>query len=342
MVPAARLPKDLAFLGECLKSFVLDGGKRIRPQLCIWTFAQAGGSSAPASCRRAACSIACGWELFHAFLLVHDDLIDHADSRRHRPSLHLRLASRGRLGGRLGEDLAIVAGDLLFSAAMKAFGEPPLPHDIHGQLLALFTRVAVTTGLGQALDIVQSHAPLARIGQRQLLREYHWKTAAYTFEGPMLTGAILAGADEGTLASLSRFSLALGQAYQLQNDLIDLSQPAHEGCDLMQGKRTLTLLEARRSMAPRRRRWLDAALADLPQGNGQALGLAEELRHALLDCGAAGRTQSLIERFLADARRAARSRALSRGLARGLVTLLDSLEAQYFADAQTRVAAGEH
>ena len=57
--------------------------------------------------------------------------------------------------------------------------------------------------------------------------------------------AILAGASEGAQRAISRFALALGQAYQLQNDLLDLSQPVHEGSDLVQGKRTIALVRAR-------------------------------------------------------------------------------------------------
>ena len=327
---AASLPKSadsagMHFFVDSIRSFVLAGGKRIRPQLCLWTHQHTGAQHADA-----ALHIACAWELFHAFLLIHDDLIDDADTRRDLPSLHRQLEEQGDVCGKTGRDLAIVAGDLLFSAALATFHDVELPPALYRRELRLFSRIAMTTGLGQALDISLSNKPLERACEKSLLREYHWKTAAYTFEGPMLSGALLAGADEDILASLSRYALALGQAYQLQNDLFDLARPAHEGCDLVQGKRTVTLLRARSSMSQRDRLRLDEILEELPSANGQAVALAEELRHKLIRSGAPEQTQALIDQFLAEARQSSREQCLPKALATGLGELLDSLESQYF------------
>jgi len=327
LLPKSTESHGLEFFVESIRSFVLAGGKRIRPQLCLWTFAHTGG---PLALAPAAMKIACAWELFHAFLLIHDDLIDDADSRRDQPSLHRRFEEQGGLCDKTGRDLAVVAGDLLFSAALDTLHDIDLSPALYRRELRLFSRVALTTGLGQALDIVQAGKPVARACEKTLLREYHWKTAAYTFEGPMLSGAVLAGADEDILSVLSCYALALGQAYQLQNDLFDLASPAHEGCDLVQGKRTVTLLRARSAMNQGDRRRLDEILEELPNANGQAVALAEELRRNLLRSGAPQQTQALIDQFLAEARQASRAGCLPRPLATGLGELLDSLESQYF------------
>ena len=356
----ADAPAGVSPLRDAVSAYVLHGGKRLRPQLCVWTFRCAvggrewvvGGEEREAREENAArpsppttyslpptplLDLACAWELFHAFLLVHDDIIDGADRRRDRPSLHRHLQSLDSDCARFGVNLGIVAGDLLFGAAMRLWHEADLPPDQYRAALRLFSRIACTTGFGQAVDIVQGHVPLDEVREHTLLREYHWKTAAYTFEGPMLTAAILAGLGEGARAAISRFALALGQAYQLHNDVADLLAPAHEGCDLVQGKRTVTLIRARAAMAGPDRRSLDRRLDELGGvGGREGVRLAETLRRELISQGAAGRTRALVDEFLLTAAAAARDPALPPALATGLTGLLGTLRHGYFADAETQ------
>lgn len=338
---------------DAIAAYVLQGGKRLRPQLCLWTWrcivgsgqwamgtdeAQGRASSLPTSLL----DLACGWELFHAFLLVHDDIIDGADRRRDRPSLHRHLQSLDSDSARFGMNLGIVAGDLLFSAAMRLWHEVDLPDAQYRPALRLFSRIASTTGFGQAIDIVQGHVPIDEVREATLLREYHWKTAAYTFEGPMLTAAVLAGLGEGACAAIGRYALALGQAYQLQNDLADLLAPSHEGCDLVQGKRTVTLVRARAAMSGADRQMLDGRLDALGLATGrEGVRLAESLRRDLLSAGAAGRTQALIEDFLGAAETAAADGELPDGLSTGLSGLLDALRQGYFAVTAGPFASGQ-
>src|SRR3954469_8628081 len=276
----------LAPLNHVIHSYVLAGGKRIRPQLCAWTYLNV-RKTRPRTLPENLLDLAGAWELFHAFLLCHDDIIDGADRRREQASLHRQLSALDSNCPRFGMNLGIVAGDLLFSAAMRLWHELDLPAKVYREQLRLFSRIACTTGFGQAIDICQSHVPLDDVREETLLREYHWKTAAYTFEGPMLSGAIAAGADAKTQAAISKFALALGQAYQLQNDLLDLASPAHEGCDLMEGKRTITLIRARSAMTTSDRRAFDCKLSSIAIANGEAIGLCESLRLQLQDTGAA-------------------------------------------------------
>ena len=335
----------LAPLNEVIRSYVLSGGKRVRPQLCAWTFlnsVESGASGVGRKRRRrplhtphsplptCILDLAGSWELFHAFLLCHDDIIDGADRRREQASLHRQLQLLDHNCPRFGMNLGIVAGDLLFSSAMRLWHEMDLPPKVYRDELRLFSRVACTTGFGQAIDICQSHVPLDEVREETLLREYHWKTAAYTFEGPMLSGAIAAGADSDTQAAISTFALALGQAYQLQNDLLDLAAPAHEGCDLMQGKRTITLVRARAAMRAAQRRDFDRKLRSLSSANGSAIQICELLREELRASGAAQRTRKLIDEFLATAREATGDRCLPTRLRSSLEELLAVLQEGYF------------
>ena len=318
-------------LREKIRAYVLAGGKRVRPQLVAWTYELASGEGMNA----ATLDVAAGWELFHAFLLVHDDIIDGSAKRRDRPALHHELASLDSDCLRFGTNLGIVAGDLLFSAAMCLWHNADIVDATrHRDLLRLISRIACTTGFGQAIDICASHAPLGDIEEQTLLLEYHWKTAAYTFEGPMLSGAILAGLGEEARAAISKFSLSLGQAYQLQNDLDDLSMPARAGCDLMEGKRTLTLLRHRASLDDVGKASLDARLKEISTAEPAALGIAERLRGEMQEAAAAiDGSRKLIASLVDDARAAVIDPSLPPKLAGGMSSLLAKLCDRYFVSA---------
>jgi geranylgeranyl diphosphate synthase type I len=333
--------EGLAPVNEVVRRYELAGGKRLRPQLCIWTWEHAAGRGQQAERESAVrdadgllpealLDLACAWELFHAFLLAHDDIIDNAETRRGRPSLHRQLAALDGNTRHFGMSLGIVAGDLMFSAAMQLWHEIDLPAEVYRQELKLLSRIARLTGFGQAIDICQSHNEIRAVDEQLLLREYHWKTAAYTFEGPMRSAAILARASEDAQSAISRFALALGQAYQLQNDLVDLSQPAHPGADLVQGKRTVALLRARAAMPEHHRAEFDRRLGELRHANGSVVTLAESLRKELFESGAIEQTRHLIVEFLTTCELAAHDPAMPAPLASGLLTLLDSLRMQYF------------
>jgi geranylgeranyl diphosphate synthase type I len=319
-------PDHLGPLIQRLHTYVMRGGKRIRPQLCIWAFR----NSTPSPIGDDLFDVACAWEIFHAFLLVHDDLIDVADTRRQIPSLHRQLQSLDHDSPQFGQSMAIVAGDLLFSIAIRLLAEMKIDPAIQIQLIRLFSKIACTTGFGQAIDLFQSQQPLGTVSEESLLCEYNWKTAAYTFEGPLLSGAILAGATVETQSIISRFASAIGQAYQLHNDLVDLAQPAHEGCDLMQGKRTFSLMRARELMDFEKRQKLDGQIEAIASANGSAVQLAESLRMDLRQTGAVEQTQSMITELLTQARSAAGLIDTTNPFSKALFSLVDSLEQHYF------------
>lgn len=319
--------RELPALDDAMRQYVLAGGKRIRPQLVMWTWQQCRRNEAPSA---SLLDIAVAWELFHAFLLVHDDIIDAADCRRDQPALHRRLAQLDSNCPKFGTNLGIVAGDLLFTMSMKLWHGVDLPDRLYRDELRLFTRIAELTGYGQAIDIVQAHVPLAEVSEETLMLEYYWKTAAYTFEGPMLSAAIAAGLDAAAQASLSAYALSLGQAYQLQNDLLDLAQPCHEGSDLVQGKRTVTLVRHRASLDDAARVQLDHRMTDIAAGGTSAIELAERLRRDLIASDAVRRTGTVVEELLSQAQAAAVDESLPDSLQRGLTDLLGRLRAGYF------------
>lgn len=325
-----------AALATALGCFVSGGGKRIRPQLCWWTFAECGGGGGDEDDATLAALLdaACAWEVFHAFLLIHDDIIDAADLRRGQPSLHRALASFDGDSLVFGTNLGIVAGDLLFAAALRLWGSvarhaPDMRRYV--EAFDVFSRIALETGVGQAADITQAHADVRHVTEQQILTGYTAKTAAYTFEGPMLTGAILAGADASARGRLARFAASLGQAYQLQNDLLDLASPIGEGSDLAQGKRTLTLIRARALCEDPSAFDAEIGLIGTTVGTGR-LEAAERLRQRVFDSGAVEATRRRIEDLVRIARQQTTGDGLPGSLASGLGQLLDTLEAGYFAE----------
>ena len=337
--------EGLTGLRDAVRAFVLAGGKRIRPQLCLWTWQKVSSEQSAVGSEQSAVGgeqsavspalldLACAWELFHAFLLAHDDIIDASDSRRDQPALHRRLASLDSDCPIFGRNLAIVAGDLLFTACFQLLHDIDLPDPAYRKVLKLFSQTASTTGFGQAVDICAAHTPLDDLSEETLLREYLWKTAAYTFEGPMLSGAIVAGASDSALGAVSRFALSLGQAYQLQNDIIDLRSPAHEGCDLVQGKRTVTLMRARSGMSTRRKRELDNTLDEIRRLTGadtRAITLAEILRRDLCEDGVVEKTGTIIDDLIDRAKCAADDPVLGTPLREGLHSILKALNQKYF------------
>jgi geranylgeranyl diphosphate synthase, type I len=177
---------------------------------------------------------------------------------------------------------------------------------------------------------LQSHTPIDQCDEQTLLREYHWKTAAYTFEGPILCGAILAGADSRTRDAISSFALSIGQAYQLQNDLLDLSRPVTEGSDMIEAKRTITLLRARALMSKRCRAGFDADLNIVQAADGRAIDTAESLRQRVLATGAIAATRTTLDTLLAQAHTATTDPVLPVRLASAMRNLLDSLNVTYF------------
>ena len=156
----------------------------------------------------------------------------------------------------------------------------------------------------------------------------------------MLSAAVACGLKREAQDAVSRFAMAIGQAYQLQNDLVDLATPCHAGSDLVQGKRTVTLVSHRAQLSRTARERLDRQLRSIAESNGQALSLAEELRGTLLAEGAAARTVELIETLLSDAAAAGNDPSLPTQFRGSLAALLGSLRRDYFRPELITTAAG--
>jgi geranylgeranyl diphosphate synthase, type I len=221
------LGRDWAQAWSAVRAYVLRPGKRFRPALLTLGYRAARSAG---EVPRGVAQFAAGLELLHAFLLVHDDVADRAATRRGGPALHRQLApSSDARGAWLGEQLAIVAGDHLYSRALEVMLGSGLPGAAAaaGHLLSICRHTAV----GQYLDLSLSRTPLAEVTLFDTLRVAHLKTARYGFVAPLVCGAMLGGASPSLLEALARAGRHAGIAFQLRDDLIGLF-----GLDRLTGK----------------------------------------------------------------------------------------------------------
>lgn len=225
---------------RALRELVLNGGKRLRPTFCHWGFVAAGGD--PDDPRIVEAGAA--FEMFQAFALIHDDVMDGSAVRRGAPAVHRRFMSAHRqLHGtgeprRFGEGVAIVVGDLAFVYADQLLPRGPVEVD------RVWDELRIELNAGQYLDLMgTATARRDRAGSRRIAR---YKSGKYTIERPLQLGAALAGGHQVLAEPLSRYGDPLGEAFQLRDDVLGAFGDAAltgkpVGDDLREGKPTLLL-----------------------------------------------------------------------------------------------------
>jgi len=233
-----------AKLFEAMHYSVFNGGKRLRPALC---FAAAEAVSASDSNTT---RVAAAVEMIHAYSLIHDDLpaMDDDDLRRGVPTCHIKF----------DEATAILAGDALQSLAFKQLSELDLSASTSLQLVSLLSDLAGCNGMvtGQAIDLASTGKQLSA---EELTYMHNHKTGAL-IEASVVMGAIATDqASSDQLQALRQFSRAIGLAFQIQDDILDVESSTEElgksqGSDSANNKATYTSIlgiEKARSEAER-------------------------------------------------------------------------------------------
>lgn len=246
------------------------GGKRLRPAFCYWSQVAASGQPEDDT---ALLAVASSLDLLHVSALVHDDLIDDADTRRGLPAAHKRFEEfHARLGGRgsrteFGVSSAILLGDMLLMWSIEladGSGAPGL-----SRARPLLSRMRAEVTAGQFLDVSAQYEVTGADGFAQELevarRVLEYKSARYSIRRPAQIGAALGGADEALLAALGEFGSVLGRAFQLRDDVLGVyGDPAITGKpyggDIREGKRTVLVLTALAEASPAEAAELDALL----------------------------------------------------------------------------------
>lgn len=206
---------------------LMAGGKRLRPILAIASYEALGGRS------KDILPIAVSLELIHTYSLIHDDLpaIDNDDMRRNKPTNHKVF----------GEATAILAGDALLTDAFGMISNASARPEVLIDILREITHACGPQGMigGQMLDILLEGK---RAKKRQLLYIHTYKTGAL-IRASVRVGAIMAGAPQDKLNHLTRYGESIGLAYQIVDDILDITGTREEtgksvGGDTVRGKNT--------------------------------------------------------------------------------------------------------
>jgi geranylgeranyl diphosphate synthase, type I len=157
---------------------------------------------------------ACAFEILHTSLLIHDDIIDKSPTRRGKPALHMHENNH------YGVSQAICLGDLGISLSGKVITESDFPKVRKNKALGYFFEIVQNTILGEMMDV--ANAQKIKRTEKEVLQIHTMKTANYTLVGPLLFGAILAGATDTFLKKIKLFAQPLGVAYQIQDDILGI------------------------------------------------------------------------------------------------------------------------
>ncbi|AEH23964.1 polyprenyl synthetase family protein [Pyrococcus yayanosii] len=217
--------KEPAVLYEAARHYPLAGGKRVRP-FVVLTAAEAVGGD-PSKALYPAVAI----ELIHNYSLVHDDIMDMDETRRGRPTVHKLW----------GINMAILAGDLLFSKAFEAISGADVDAEKKARILETIVRASNELCEGQAMDLEFEKRETVTI--EEYMRMISGKTGAL-FEAAAKVGAIVGTENEEYIGSLARWGRNVGIAFQIWDDVLDLIADEKKlgkpvGSDIRKGKKTL-------------------------------------------------------------------------------------------------------
>ncbi|MDB6144178.1 MAG: ispA-2 [Pseudomonas sp.] len=222
---------ELQRLYEAMRYSVLNGGKRVRPLLVYAACEALGGDVEKAS------GAACAVELIHAYSLVHDDLpaMDDDDLRRGQPTTHKAF----------DEASAILAGDGLQALAFEVLSDgrlTPQPAQLRLDMINILAHAVGPAGMvgGQAIDLA---AVGLQLNQQQLETMDRHKTGAL-IDASVQLGALASGnADQASLQALRAYAQAVGLAFQVQDDILDVESDTatlgkRQGADIAHDKPT--------------------------------------------------------------------------------------------------------
>jgi geranylgeranyl diphosphate synthase type I len=278
---------------------LLEGGKRLRPAFAYWGFVAAGGQDSEEVVK--ACA---SLEFLQACALIHDDVMDASDTRRGKPAIHKQfetLHNSKNWNGcpkLFGEGSAILVGDLALSWADEMLLTSGLNSDQLIQAKSIYDIMRTELMCGQYLDLLEQVR--GEITHERAEKVIRFKSAKYTIERPLHVGAAIAGASPELNQVLSDYGLALGEAFQLRDDLLGVfgdssvtGKPA--GDDLREGKQTMLIAFANLNANAADKKFLTENL-----GSSDLSGdTISKLQKLLVTCGAQDFVESRISEYLA-------------------------------------------
>ncbi len=272
-LPADDIP---AKIYEAVRYSVFNGGKRIRPILCLAAAEAVGGDLASAM------PVACALELIHTYSLIHDDLpaMDNDDFRRGKPTCHKVF----------GEDMAILAGDALLTEAFVLLSRAEkvrLSGFSAERRLAVIQEIAYAAGIcgmvgGQALDVLSGKSESGE----DTLREIHRRKTGALIVAAVKSGAIIFNAGKDKIQSLAEYGINAGLAFQIADDILNVEgdrelMGKETGSDAAHNKLTYPSLLGMELAKEKLAKYIDAAVASLSNFDERAMPLIVIARYVM-------------------------------------------------------------
>lgn len=309
---AARIDPEYGELIRQAQLLAGRGGKRLRPYLSYLAYAGSGGNDI-----ERVLPVLASQELFHLFLLIHDDIIDRDERRYGGPNLSGVYWER--LAGLPPEDqahfsrsVAMLAGDVLCNEGYQAILSADLAAELKVEILGLVQEAIFTVAGGELADTLLPLLPTDVTAER-ISQIYGFKTAGYTFEMPVRLGVLLAGRTATTVRQIRSVTVPLGVAYQLRDDLLGIygsetvtGKPVTS--DIREGKMTLLYWEAMQRLDEAGKRCMVRWYGN-PQAEQEDL---DAIRKHVAQCGAKAAVEARIEELTLEAAAALPGLAFSR------------------------------
>lgn len=284
-----------------LAEFTLRGGKRLRPALMYHTYKAFGGEEDGAVIK-----LSIFIELIQSFLLIHDDIMDHADLRRGGKTEHKvyeEYASKKdyKEPEHFGLTMGILIGDLANQLAFELISDSKIVDQSKLlRLLKLFTSQLTWVMFGQAHDILLSYESTYK--SDDILKVQHYKTAKYTYEIPIIAGAILAGASSEEIEHLTEYSTYAGVAFQIFDDILgifgnDENTGKPTTSDISEGKKTLLTLKVEENGTSKQKEILNKYIGK----KDVTIDEAEEVKKVITDSKALDYSKQICKEYVVAA-----------------------------------------
>jgi geranylgeranyl diphosphate synthase type I len=328
---AKKISPYTAELIEHIADFSMRGGKRIRPALMYYSYLAHGGRD-----RKEALKVSMAIEMSETYLLIHDDIMDDDALRRGGMTIHesYRQIADEKYNHKsnprsFGNSLGILAGDVACAMSNEIIANAKFKPGIIQKALAEFNNVYISECYGQTLDIISQLRD--DVGENDVILTHQLKTVPYTFDGPVKIGAILAGASNEDLENLSRYSVPLGIAFQIQDDILGMFSSEEKlgkpiTSDLREGKKTLLILDALKKANVS-----DKEIIELNLGNKRATirGL-KTVRKIVEETGALEKSKNMAEKLVNDAMEALQKLRLNKEGKKFLLNIADYMIARTY------------
>jgi geranylgeranyl diphosphate synthase type I len=243
---AAQISPITAEMMRIYRRFM--GGKNIRGSLTKLGYECFGGKN-----EKAILKASLMVEITHAWILMHDDIMDKDVLRRGMPTIHVQYRKLHQKRYKKGEAdhygncMALDIGDTGFALSHLILANCDFSNQIKIKVLRRFDEQLLMTAHGQALDV--TYELMDKLGEEEVMRVHQYKTAHYTITGPLQYGALFTDADEKEIGKIEKYGLPVGIAFQLRDDELGLFSDEKTlgkpiGSDVKENKNTILHLKA--------------------------------------------------------------------------------------------------